>query len=101
MIDIVSDLKQKSSEVISLHEIITTLQKQSPNTTSRQVAEWLIIHLVKDPNSPEMGILAVGGGIETLPPAWGQMQGNGFYSLHDLLITLYKEGYPWPGDIPF
>ncbi|HDY9258280.1 hypothetical protein [Pluralibacter gergoviae] len=100
MVDIVFDLEEKNSEVISLHEVITTLQKNSPNATLKQIAEWLIIHLVNDPNSPSMGALVVGGGIEPIHPAWPGMDEK-YYSLYDLLITLYREGNNWPGDIPF
>ncbi len=101
MVDIVSELKEKSNEVISLHEIIMTLKKDSPDASLGQIAEWLIIQLVNDPFAPKMGLLSVGGGLESIPPSWGSYQEEDYYSLNDLLITLYREGNNWPGDIPF
>ncbi|WP_116341481.1 hypothetical protein [Enterobacter cloacae] len=101
MLDIISDLKEKKSEVISLHEVITTLKSQSPQATLPQIAEWLLIQLADNPKSPEMGILTVGGGFESILPEWMSVQNEQYLSLRDLLIELYRSNGIWPGDIPF
>ncbi len=101
MLDIISDLKEKKSEVISLHEVITTLKSQSPQATLPQIAEWLLIQLADNPESPEMGILTVGGGFESILPEWMSVQNKQYLSLRDLLIELYRSNGIWPGDIPF
>ncbi|ATQ03677.1 hypothetical protein JQ098_004127 [Salmonella enterica subsp. enterica serovar Typhimurium] len=101
MLDIISDLKEKKSEVISLHEVITTLKSQSPQATLPQIAEWLLIQLADNPESPEMGILTVGGGFESILPEWMSAQNEQYLSLRDLLIELYRSNGIWPGDIPF
>lgn len=101
MLDIISDLKEKKSEVISLHEVITTLKSQSPQATLPQIAEWLLIQLADNPESPEMGILTVGGGFESILPEWMSAQNEQHLSLRDLLIELYRSNGIWPGDIPF
>ncbi|EAA9549324.1 hypothetical protein OY03_001057 [Salmonella enterica subsp. enterica] len=101
MLDIISDLKEKKSEVISLHEVITTLKSQSPQATLPQIAEWLLIQLADNPESPEMGILTVGGGFESILPEWMSAQNEQYISLRDLLIELYRSNGIWPGDIPF
>lgn len=101
MLDIVSELKEKKSEVISLHEVITSLRQQSPGATLPQIAEWLLIQLADDENAPEMGVLTVGGGYESIPPSWGTPQGNEHFSLRELLLELYRNNGIWPGDIPF
>ncbi|HFG9897134.1 TPA: hypothetical protein ACGHGP_002061 [Salmonella enterica subsp. enterica serovar Weltevreden] len=101
MLDIISDLKEKKSEVISLHEVITTLKSQSPQATLPQIAAWLLIQLADNPESPEMGILTVGGGFESILPEWMSAQNEQYLSLRDLLIELYRSNGIWPGDIPF
>ncbi|ECH7126764.1 hypothetical protein FP672_13775 [Salmonella enterica] len=101
MLDIISDLKEKKSEVISLHEVITTLKSQSLQATLPQIAEWLLIQLADNPESPEMGILTVGGGFESILPEWMSAQNEQYLSLRDLLIELYRSNGIWPGDIPF
>lgn len=101
MLDIISDLKEKKSEVISLHEVITTLKSQSPQATLPQIAEWLLIQLADNPESPEMGILTVGGGFESILPEWMSAQNEQYLSLRDLLIELYRSNGIWPGGIPF
>ncbi|EAA5598574.1 hypothetical protein DQE31_05165 [Salmonella enterica subsp. enterica] len=101
MLDIISDLKEKKSEVISLHEVITTLKSQSPQATLPQIAEWLLIQLADNPESPEMGILTVGGGFESILPEWMSAQNEQYLSLRDLLIELYRSNGIWPGDILF
>lgn len=100
MLDIVSDLNEKKSELISLHEVIVSLREQSPEATLPQIAEWLLIHLANDPESPDMGFLAVGGEFEKISLAWGNKP-NEHYSLKELLLELYSNYGAWPGDIPF
>ncbi|WP_233961262.1 hypothetical protein [Pectobacterium versatile] len=101
MIDIVSELQQKKNEVISLHEVIITLQEQSPNATLPQIAEWLLIHLVDDQDTPDFGVLGLGGSFELIPPPW--VGDSEYLSLRQLLVELYRYGDhdSWPGDIPF
>jgi hypothetical protein len=101
MLDIISDLKEKKSEVISLHEVITTLKSQSPQATLPQIAEWLLIQLADNPESPEMGILTVGGGFESILPEWMSVQNKQYLSLRDLLIELYRSNGIWPGIFHF
>ncbi len=101
MIDIRAELKEKKNEVISLHEVILTIKEQSPGATLPDIAEWLLIHLNNDPNAPEMGLLTVGGGYESIAPQWGQPTLNSPYTLEELLIELYKSYDLWPGEIPF
>ncbi|MER45343.1 hypothetical protein ED033_24300 [Salmonella enterica] len=89
MLDIISDLKEKKSEVISLHEVITTLKSQSPQATLPQIAEWLLIQLADNPESPEMGILTVGGGFESILPEWMSAQNwiGPYISIHFLSLN--------------
>ncbi|EMP4186479.1 hypothetical protein [Proteus mirabilis] len=99
MLDIVSDLNEKKSELISLHEVIVSLREQSPEATLPQIAEWLLIHLANDPESPDMGFLPVGGEFERISE-W-RNNPNEHYSLKELLLELYRNYGVWPGEIPF
>ncbi|WP_313682758.1 hypothetical protein [Pantoea sp.] len=101
MIDIVSDLAKKKSEVISLFELVNLLQEQSPGATLPEIAEWLITFLVNDVESPDMGMLTVGGGFEKLPVTWGIQSDSPYPSLQELLLEIYNHHGVWPGDIPF
>ncbi|WP_072050606.1 hypothetical protein [Pantoea sp. BL1] len=101
MIDIVSDLAKKKSEVISLYELINLLQEQSGGATLPQIAEWLITILVNDPQAPDMGMLTVGGGFESLSYTWGVQSDSPHPSLNALLLEIYNHHGVWPGEIPF
>lgn len=97
MLDIISELNEKKSEVISLHEVITSLMEQSPGATLPQIAEWLLIHLVNDPSAPRMERLTLGGVLEPIPV---HMMDD-YPSLQDLLVEIYRNGGMWPREIPF
>lgn len=101
MIDIVSDLAKKKSEVISLYELITTIQEQSDGASIKDIAEWLVSLMDNDPDAPSLGILTVGGGFEDISLRWGSSINAPHPSLHQLLIELYRNHGEWPGDIPF
>lgn len=99
MLDICSDLKELKNQRISLFELIEKIKEQSPGASYSDIAEWLLIKLADNPESPSFGFFTIGGGISSNFNSWDENYG----ALRQMLITLYRQGnYPVdPDEVPF